>query len=340
MTLYEALAELPVTIDGYRLEPLSQATPKFTRHSTVVALQGNGHVGRGEDISYSDKDQDAHRALAPLPLAGTRTLGEWSELVDGLDLMPEAPEQHAAIDYRRWAYDSALLDLALRQAGRSLAQAVGREARPVRFCISPSTGLERWLELYPTSELKLDADDDWDERRIGQLAATGRVAVVDLKLNYGKDYVVEHADAPGLARRVRDGLPDVVIEDPASTGAVWDELAGEAARISFDAPVHSLADLQALPRTGWLNVKPSRFGTTRRLLETIEHCERNDVRMYGGGQYELGIGRSQIQTVASIFYADGPNDVAPGGYNAPEAVTGLPTSPLPAAGGIGFGSER
>ena len=33
--------------------------------------------------------------------------------------------------------------------------------------------------------------------------------------------------------------------------------------------------------------------------------------MYGGGQFELGHGREQIQRLASLFYADGPNDVAP-----------------------------
>ena len=55
--------------------------------------------------------------------------------------------------------------------------------------------------------------------------------------------------------------------------------------------------------------------------------------MYGGGQFELGPGRRQIQRLASLFYADGPNDVAPSEYNEGGARPGLPTSPLPAAGG-------
>ncbi len=53
--------------------------------------------------------------------------------------------------------------------------------------------------------------------------------------------------------------------------------------------------------------------------------------MYGGGQFELGPGRGQIQYLASLFHPDGPNDVAPGGYNAPEPPAGLPDSPLPVA---------
>jgi hypothetical protein len=63
--------------------------------------------------------------------------------------------------------------------------------------------------------------------------------------------------------------------------------------------------------------------------------------MYGGGQFELGVGRGQIQVLASLFYADGPNDVAPGGYNETEPRTGLPRSPLePPPRPIGFSWEE
>jgi len=58
--------------------------------------------------------------------------------------------------------------------------------------------------------------------------------------------------------------------------------------------------------------------------------------MYGGGQFELGAGRSQIQRLASLFYADGPNDVAPSVYNEGGARPGLPRSPLPSPEGPGL----
>jgi hypothetical protein len=58
--------------------------------------------------------------------------------------------------------------------------------------------------------------------------------------------------------------------------------------------------------------------------------------MYGGGQYELGPGRPQIQRLASVFYPEGPNDVAPSVYNEGEPREGLPQSPLPAPEGSGF----
>ncbi|HVS84675.1 MAG TPA: hypothetical protein VHD91_03500, partial [Gaiellaceae bacterium] len=114
-------------------------------------------------------------------------------------------------------------------------------------------------------------------------------------------------------------------------------LAGAEDRLSFDAPVHSLADLDGLPLAPrWLNVKPSRFGTVRSLLETIEAAEQRGIRMYGGGQYELGPGRLQIQRLAGVFYPDGPNDVAPSVYNEGGPRPGLPQSPLAPRGGVGF----
>ena len=53
--------------------------------------------------------------------------------------------------------------------------------------------------------------------------------------------------------------------------------------------------------------------------------------------FELGPGRGQIQYLASLFHADGPNDVAPGAYNDPEPTRGLPPSPLePSPEPLGF----
>jgi hypothetical protein len=60
--------------------------------------------------------------------------------------------------------------------------------------------------------------------------------------------------------------------------------------------------------------------------------------MYGGGMGELDVGRGQIQLLASLFHADGPNDVAPSGYNTDAPASDLPASPLilsPAPTGFG-----
>jgi L-alanine-DL-glutamate epimerase-like enolase superfamily enzyme len=140
-----------------------------------------------------------------------------------------------------------------------------------------------------------------------------------------------------LYRNVVEMFPDVVIEDPWLEDEAREALRGAEHRLSFDAPIHSLDDLDGLevaPR--WLNIKPSRFGTLRELLEVIEACEDRGITMYGGGQFELGPGRRQIQRLASVFYADAPNDVAPSVYNEGPPKPGMPSSPLPAPDGAGF----
>ncbi len=59
--------------------------------------------------------------------------------------------------------------------------------------------------------------------------------------------------------------------------------------------------------------------------------------MYGGGQFELGPGRGQIQYLAALFHPDAPNDVAPAGYNEAGPRPGLAESPLdPSISATGF----
>ena len=85
-----------------------------------------------------------------------------------------------------------------------------------------------------------------------------------------------------------------------------------------------------------VNLKPSRFGPLRELFAAYDHCAEHGIGAYGGGQFELGVGRGQIQSLASIFHPDGPNDVAPGGYNDVEPADGPAVEPARAtAGGVG-----
>jgi hypothetical protein len=172
---------------------------------------------------------------------------------------------------------------------------------------------------------------DWSDDRMRELAALDRVRVLDLKGQY-KGTPVDQAPDARLYRSAATIFPDAVIEDPALNDETRGALRGSEDRWSWDAPIHSLADVHALEREPrYLNIKPSRFGTVARLLETIAWCEQRGVTMYGGGQFELGVGRLQIQALASLFYADAPNDVAPSAYNEGTPRPDLPRSPLPAA---------
>jgi hypothetical protein len=317
MSDYAKLAELPLSVEGYELERNELVlSPEFTRVTTTVVVRGAGETGTGEDVTYVAAEHDG--IPRDFPLAGG-TFDDYSRALDAFDLP----------DYRRWAFESAGLDLALRQNGLTLGAAVGREYRPVRFVVS-TRNVDAWLDREPSLEFKIDPASKWTREYMTDLAATGRVRVADLKGYYVGTPVDQAAD-PRLYADVVELFADAVIEDAAFTDETRDILLAAKDRLSFDAPIHSLADVHALevePR--WLNIKPSRFGTVRGLLATLEFCEQQGIAMYGGGQFELGRGREQIQSLASLYYADTPNDVAPGGYNNPTPPPGLPTSPLPA----------
>ena len=79
---------------------------------------------------------------------------------------------------------------------------------------------------------------------------------------------------------------------------------------------------------GHLNLKPARIGSVRRLFEIYDYCEAHGIGAYGGGMFEQGPGRGQLQYLASLFHPDGPNDLAPVEYNLQHAAGDLPLSPL------------
>jgi hypothetical protein len=328
--LYDRVARLPLQIESLELERRAVETGSgFTRATTTVHLRGGGEEGVGEDVVYDAAEHDD--PPRPPIEGGWETFDDLSRRLGELELLRADPFMPVFRSYRRWAYESAALDLALRQAGRSLAQAVGREPRPVRFVASPRTVVvPGWLELYPRLRFKLDPASSWDEPFAAELAATGAVDVLDLKGAYRGTPVDQAAD-PRLYRLVAETFPEAWIEDP---NLVDDDeaaavLAPHRDRITWDAVLHSVADIEGLPfppRT--INVKPSRFGSVRELFAVYDYCEERGIGMYGGGQFELGPGRGQIQYLASLFHADGSNDVAPGGYNEPEPRPGLPESPL------------
>jgi hypothetical protein len=346
MSTYEKLAGLELEIDEYELEPLEvEVSSEFTRLTTVIRLRGGGHEGVGEDVTYDAIDHVALQDAGPnLPLAGRWTLESLAAKLAALDLFAAEPVREVSRLYRRWAHESAALDLALRQAGVSLAEALGLQPRPVTFVVSLRLGrpptlepVSRRLALYPTLRFKLDPTSDWTDDLIAALVETGAVDSVDFKGMY-VGTVVDQPPDPDLYQRVIDAFPEAWIEDPALTDETRAVLAGNEDRITWDAPIHSIADIEALPfPPRMVNVKPSRFGSLRELCDCYDYLAERGIGAYGGGQFELGPGRGQIQYLASLFHPDTPNDVAPSNYNLPDTPAGLPTSPLePKPSEIGF----
>jgi len=352
---FDSIADLPLEIDGCEFEGLSLDWGEMERLTTIVRLRGGGHEGVGEDVVYDAVDHIAQQDHGPPEgLAGSFIFAEFSERLDGIDLFPagEPVREDVSRDYRRWAFESAALDLALRQAGTNLAQALGREPKPLNFVNSMRLApfeegarssiepLRERLAAYPTLRFKLDPANDWDDELIAALAETGAVDSLDLKGFY-KGTPVDVETDPELYAKLIETFPEAWLEDPDVTAETKPLLDPVSDRVTWDAPIHSIADIEAMP---WsppktVNVKPSRFGPIRNLFAAYDYCEERGIGAYGGGQTELGQGRGQIQYLASIFHPDTPNDVAPGGYNDPKKATkpGLPSSPLePAIEKIGF----
>jgi L-alanine-DL-glutamate epimerase-like enolase superfamily enzyme len=338
MSTWERLAGLELEIEDYVLDPLQAlVSSDFERKSTVIRLRGGDVEGLGEDVTYDAEDHDILQAAGPnLALGGRFTLASFCDRLAGLSLFPQPPQREVSARYRTWAYESAALDLALRQADTTLHEALGRTPEPVRFVVSLRLGeppslapLLARLERYPTLRFKLDPTSSWDEQLIAQLVATGAVDSVDFKGLYVGSIVDQPAD-PVLYRRVVEAFPRAWIEDPALTPETDAVLEAHRARFSWDAPIHSIADIEALPYPPkMVNIKPSRLGGLRNLLDAYDYCAERAIGNYGGGQFELGVGRGQNQYLASLFHADAPNDVAPTGFNLPEPPSDLPSSPLP-----------
>jgi len=339
---FSSVADLPVQIDDYRLRPMHvDLSPAMTRVTTIVELRGPGPrrqpaLGLGEDVTYEPQDHDEWiRSGRELPLRGSFTLASFSANLAGLELFPTGPTREQSRNYRRWALESAALDLALRQSEMSLAEAIARKPSPLHFVVSLNLGsppeitpIDRLLHSFPDLKFKLDPTSEWDDALIAMLASTGDVEILDFKGQYHGTPVDQPAD-PVLYQRIVDAFPQAWLEDPCIDSSTESILAPHMERVTWDAPIHSVADIEAqtvLP--SMLNMKPSRFGTVERLFDTYDYCAANDISMYSGGQFEIGPGRGQAQYLAAMFHPHFPNDIAPIGYNFADPDADLPESPL------------
>lgn len=346
VSLWPRLAELPLVIEACEYDRLQAVlTDDFDRITTHVRLVGAGADGLGEDVSIFREDGTSlHETRPALGLEGEWTLAGFCDHLATLELWPAPPEWEMAGHLRAWTFESAALDLALRQAGRPLHDVLGLEPQPVRFVNSLGLGeepsiepLRQRLARAPGVRFKLDAQAAWSPALVDEVAATGAVDTIDFKGQYGME--VEDPEALGaLYDRVLAAFPDAYLEDPHDLPGIAPRFRDHLERVSYDAPIGSAADIGATPLAGRVvNVKPSRIGSLRALFEVYARCAREGRPMYGGGMGELGVGRGQIELLAALFHADAPNDVAPSAYNEDDPAGDLPASPLaPRPEAIGF----
>jgi len=108
MSFWDSVAGLEFRVDGYTLARReSQTRSGWARVTTVVELDGGEAAGVGEDVTYEAESHDG--VPAELMLEGKWTLADFSRFLDGVEELAEG--------FRRWAFESAELYLALRQNG-------------------------------------------------------------------------------------------------------------------------------------------------------------------------------------------------------------------------------
>lgn len=289
------LGALPVSVERVFCEVVEvdvEAYPGGKRPMAVVVLAGRGEVGRGENVSWTLAVQDRFAAsVGELLLAKS---GAVSELVS-----PDAdPYAHAALE-------AALVDLALRQAGKSLAEVAeveGTGVIPVRYVISFDATLDpaaRLAEIQARNEgarFKVDVDPEWTDTAVAELVATESVDLLDLK-ERGEEKLVE---------RLVDAFPEAWIEDPPA------DLEATVARVARDIGVRSAADAARFAEQGaMISIKAPRMGGVLEALRGLDAARAAGVPAHVGGMWELGPGRDQARLLAALYCPDAPNDVAP-----------------------------
>ena len=217
MATYDSLRSLPLHIDGYYLEPLEREVARgFTLRRTVVVLHGRGEEGRGEEVDYDPAQQTRFQEQGgEMPLAGEHTLESFSLLQSG------------QTEYRRWALESAALDLALA-AVRAVARRGDRASGAAASLRRLDARRERAALARALSRASLQA-------RPGH------------RLD-GRDRDVARRDRPGRDRGLQGDLPRRV-RRAAGSLALRPHRRGLPRRLDRGSRAHARRPRRSSPRT-------------------------------------------------------------------------------------------
>ncbi|HEY2776138.1 MAG TPA: hypothetical protein VGK20_19010 [Candidatus Binatia bacterium] len=267
--------------------------PGGERPSATIIVGGDGERGLGEHVGWSDADHSRFaEAVQKLPIRPETTVGQWSGLAGDLPA------------YDRAAIEAAAIDLALRQQHTNLFRLTAVDPRPVRYVLSFARMQDPVREITEgfagPLEVKIDLDPAWPDSVLKDLAALGRVAVLDCK----------DAGSVEDAERACALVPGCRIEDPPLPRERWS--ASLRARFAADSPVISAEALEHLvPRPLAVNIKAPRLGGVLEAIDCIARARTLGIEPYIGGMFEAGVGRSQALVLAALACPEGTNDVAP-----------------------------
>ena len=181
-------------IERYDLEGRELAfSEEFVRYTTLITLRGGGEES-ARTLSTTGSTTSPSRPPALLPLTGSADSVR-SPSTCRSSTFPDPPVRDVSRRYRNWAFESAALDLALRQAGRRWPSRSAASC-PLTYVVSMRLGafdsaepetsdkMLRVLERYPGTRFQLDPTNTWSDELIEELAASGAVDSLDLKGQY------------------------------------------------------------------------------------------------------------------------------------------------------------
>ncbi len=177
--LWTAVKDLPIVIESSSLEALVPSGPTGPQDfsTTQLRLRGRGEEGVGEQVGMPDAQKSLRASGFPVTGAW-ETLADFLAHVDTIEMWPEPPEYELQRNWRRWTFESAALDLALRQSGTSLAEVLGRTPQPVTFVNSFGLGDPPDIDKvasrrarHPTVGFKLDVAPSWTQRIMDRIAS-------------------------------------------------------------------------------------------------------------------------------------------------------------------------
>ena len=327
MSSYDLIADLPLEIEGSPSRgSRSRSRGVHARHHPDRAPRRR-RAGMGEDVTYDGLDHvafqaegrrrcrspararstrsrstrrdstlfpsaaRARRRVAPLPALGLRVGGAGPGAAPGGPLArrrarPRAPAASTSWSRCGWRWPPRRA----RDSRPPAARCSSTIPAPASSSTPPTTGPRSWWTSWPPR---------------------GAVDSLDLKGFY-RGTPVDVVTDPELYRMVIEAFPDAWIEDPDVTDETRPILEPVSDRVTWDAPIHSVADIEA--RALAAADGQHQAVALRPAAATFRHLRlvrARGVRGYGGGQTELGVGRDHIQYLASLFHPDTPNDTAP-----------------------------
>lgn len=351
--LGERLGALPVEVTAIEVRIGAVELPDYPggpRPSSVVRVSGQGHNGFGENVAFTAEEHHEFasrcRCLSALvdvkrrrpPATVQETMQEimreaWAAtgepVPQGEARAVERPSARA-LPHERAALEAALIDLALRQAGSSLAQLTGLEEVPLRSvisfaaCADPVAVIRLHLAAGYQGEFKIDVDPSWDQATRDALARQGGVAILDFKQRGTS------ADAAALS-----GLfAATIFEDP-PPGTVHE-------RVSRDIPLGNAGAVATAVAAGEaVNLKAPRMGGPLELLRGLDLAVSAHAAAYFGGMFEVGVGRAQARQLAALFCGDAPNDLALNlAHSTDQAPPAGPSPVVVRLDSPGFGAPR